>query len=159
MTPAPPRLARAFLRWCTPAIDRDFLVGDLDEEFVSRSMRDGRHAAARWYLVQVMLSIPWLIRSPRAYHTSTETRSPMFIDLHSDLRDAIRRTRRSPLTSLTIVLMIALGLGASTAVYTVLRAVLLQPLPFAGSERVVRLQAITPSLATEASYLPSDSWL
>src|SRR5205085_9213815 len=130
----------AFLRWCTPAVDRDFLVGDLDAEFATRVAHNGPGSAARWYYAQVMLSIPWLLRSRLSRHPSPEPRPPMLIDLRSDVRDAMRRTRRAPLTSLTIVSMIALGLGASTAVYTVLRAVLLQPLPFAGSERVVRLQ-------------------
>ncbi len=56
-----------------------------------------------------------------------------------DLRYATRRLRLTPLFTLTAVLTIALGVGATTAIFTVFNAVLLRPLPFRDPSRVVML--------------------
>lgn len=56
-----------------------------------------------------------------------------------DLNITIRYLRKSPLFTLTAVLMLALGIGATTAVFSVVEAVLLRPLPFPESERLVSL--------------------
>jgi hypothetical protein len=52
-----------------------------------------------------------------------------------DLRFGGRMLRRSPAHSLFLILTIALGVGAVTAMFTVVDDVLLRPLPFYGSQR------------------------
>lgn len=56
-----------------------------------------------------------------------------------DLRYALRSLRRDRAFTLAVILSLAVGLGASTAMYSVLYGVLLQPLPFAHAERIYRL--------------------
>jgi putative ABC transport system permease protein len=58
-------------------------------------------------------------------------------DAAGDVRLAVRALGRAPVFTLTAGLALALGIGASTAVFTVLSAVLLRPLPYAEPERVV----------------------
>jgi predicted permease len=60
-------------------------------------------------------------------------------DLLLDLRHALRALRRQPGFALTAVLTLALGIGATTAVFSVVYGVLLRPLPFADSDRLVRV--------------------
>jgi putative ABC transport system permease protein len=58
-----------------------------------------------------------------------------------DLRLGVRHAMTERITSLAIIVALALGVGVSTAVFSVFDAVLLQPPPFAEPDRLVRLQA------------------
>src|SRR5437868_10844902 len=63
----------------------------------------------------------------------------MISDLLSDLRHGLRGLRRAPGFTLTAVLTLALGIGASTAIFSVVDGVLLHPLPFPDADRLVEL--------------------
>src|SRR5215471_763494 len=56
-----------------------------------------------------------------------------------DLMYALRGIRRAPAFSLAVILTLALGLGATTAIFSVVFNVLLRPLPYPSGERIVRL--------------------
>lgn len=56
-----------------------------------------------------------------------------------DLRYAFRALARNPSFSIAAVLVLALGIGANSAIFTVIQAVLLAPLPYHAPERLVRL--------------------
>lgn len=60
-----------------------------------------------------------------------------------DLRYAFRTLRRNRLTSAAAVLTLGLGIGGAIAVFTVVEAVLLRPLPFHEPDRLVRIWALT----------------
>jgi hypothetical protein len=59
--------------------------------------------------------------------------------LWRNLHFAWRSLRKQPGFSLAVVAVLALGIGANTAIFTIVNAVLLRPLPFEKSDRLVRL--------------------
>ncbi|MGI8773292.1 MAG: ABC transporter permease [Acidobacteriaceae bacterium] len=66
------------------------------------------------------------------------------MNLANDLRYALRQLRSSPAFAITAVLSIALGIGATTAVFSVVHAVLLDPYPYRDSDRMVHVELRHP---------------
>src|ERR1700726_3275035 len=62
-----------------------------------------------------------------------------------DLRYSIRRLAKAPGFALTAVLSLALGIGATTAVFSVIYAALLNPYPYPAADRIVRMTLTSKS--------------
>jgi putative ABC transport system permease protein len=81
--------------------------------------------------------------------------------LMNDLRYATRLLRKSPLFTAAIVLTIAIGIGATTAIFSVVNAVLLRPLPFGDPGRLMQVSEKNDTLRLPtfaASVLNYLSW-
>jgi putative ABC transport system permease protein len=132
MNAIPPRLATRLLQRRLPDSVREFLLGDLEEQFHRLREADGEGRARRWYWGQALAALlrPWP-RSPEP------ARRSWLSGWSRDLRYAFRTTRRTPLFSATVVLTFAIGLGASAAIFSVIDPVLLQGAPYPGADRVL----------------------
>src|SRR3954468_2865540 len=58
------------------------------------------------------------------------------------LRSSIRQLRNNPGFAATAILTLAIGIGATTAIFSILDAVLLQPLPFPHADRLVAIASV-----------------
>ena len=87
-------------------------------------------------------------------------RAEWLTELRHDLRYAIRGLRASPGFAAVAVLTLAMGIGASTAIFSVANAVLLRPFPYHEPDRIVRLYETNPTTdrfgVSEPNYL---DWL
>jgi putative ABC transport system permease protein len=84
---------------------------------------------------------------------------PKIETILQDLRYALRGICRSPSFALLIILTLALGIGANTAIFSVVYSVLLRPLPYPGGERLVELEESTPSASgISVTYINFQHW-
>jgi putative ABC transport system permease protein len=125
--PTPGRL-RKLVRLLLADEDREFLLADLDEEY--RARRAAKRPAAAWYLAQG-LHAAWTRR------TLTHSKGSLTMALWQDITFAVRSLSKQRGFTLVALLTLALGIGANTAVFSVIRHVLMAPLPYRDADRVV----------------------
>jgi putative ABC transport system permease protein len=143
------------MAWSLPKADREAILGDLLEEFATLAARAGSSDASRWYWRQTRRSLlPNLRRrlthGERAASHSIGPRNQRkrltLEELTMDLRDAFRSLRAAPAFTLVALAVLALGIGATTAIVSVVDAVVLRSLPFVQADRIVAIgERSTPS--------------
>jgi predicted permease len=143
-TTNPPRLAIWLLTRRLSAEWRDFVVGDLEEEF-ARRRGDSPVAAHAWFWWQTMrcLAAPPPVR-PNPVAVGSPQGDSRMRTLFADLPYAFRVMSRTPSFAVAVVSVLALGIGANTTIFSIVNAVLLRPLPFEEPERLVRVFTRTP---------------
>jgi putative ABC transport system permease protein len=76
------------------------------------------------------------------------------LSLLRDLQYAVRQLRKTPAMALLAIFTLALGVGANTGIFTVIESVLLRPLPYANSDRLVYIGG-----ATDEPSFSTTSWM
>jgi len=84
---------------------------------------------------------------------------PTFESLLQDIRYATRGIVRAPVFSLTVILTLAVGIGANTAIFSAVYAVLLKPLPFPSGERLVWLgESSAKASGISVAWINFEHW-
>ncbi len=75
-----------------------------------------------------------------------------------DLRFGLRMLRKNPGFTAVAVLVLAIGIGVNTAIFSVVNSVLLQPLPYPDSQRLMLLEGLSGSRHIPVSYTEFLTW-
>src|SRR5262249_49774808 len=141
------RARELFLRTlvrCYPAEFRDDYAGEME-----RLVRDQAAGPRAWSWADLVVDV-----------ARSAPREHLYV-LMNDLRYAVRLIGRAPVFSAAVVLTVALAIGANTAIFTVVNAVILQPLPFEHPNRLVQVAEKNDKLKLPrfgASLLNYLSW-
>jgi hypothetical protein len=147
---------RARMNWTLvlrllPADLRDPVAGDIEEEWAARARRDGRLRATVWaWATALRLAVAF--RWERVVHgrglpplgENDRPAAGWWDSLRRDVAFSLRMLRRQPSFTLVAVAALALGIGANTAIFSVVDAVLWRPLPYADADRIMSLAEQRP---------------
>ncbi len=151
--PGIPFLPRILLHLILPPRDREFFLGDMEEQPRSSWLREILGALA--------------FRCTPGHRTDTggtEGHPPrkattMLTELFSDLRFALRMMARSPGFTVVAILTMALGIGANTAMFSIVNGVIFRPLPYPEAHRVMLLSERNLSRGWSSfSIAPLNLW-
>jgi len=124
----------------SPADAEAHLLADLDQTTLADALR----------AVPAPPAAPPVLGAPRGH---------VLADAWQDLRYGLRMLRRNPLFAALSVITLTLGIGASTAMFSVVNAVLLAPLPFPDSDRLVQIWDSKPEAGwSQVSLTHANFW-
>ena len=128
------------------------LAGHLEDRYhelrAAGASHEEAYLAARKELSDGQLLVRELNRIERKFGTEPfalgARRKNMVGNVWQDMRYGLRLIRKNPGFSAVVVLTLAVGIGANTAIFSVVNAVMLRSLPFKDPDRLVRLNESNP---------------
>jgi putative ABC transport system permease protein len=139
------RLFRRSASWATSAKDDARLRAEIEEHIAMQTadnLRDGLSPAeARRRAVLKFGSVEAIKDAYR-----DQRGLPFLETLSRDTRDALRGLRRTPAFTAAVILTLALGIGANTAIFAVIDSILIQPLPYPQAEALVSIWHTAPGV-------------
>ena len=141
----PRRFFRRLTSWSTSTRDEELLRAEFEEHIdmqTAENLRAGLSPieARR----QALLKFGSVEGIKDAYRDQRGL--PLLETLSRDARHAIRGLRRTPAFTAAVILTLALGIGANTAVFAVIDSILIQPLPYPQAEALVGVWHTAPGV-------------
>ena len=159
-----PRGAEWLLRRVVDEAEAEEVVADVGEEYAWRLSQEGDARARAWLWRQIIASVParvergWF-RGMTGFESEANRMRSGRRGVESwliDVRFALRGLRARPQYALLSIITLALGIGGTTALFGVARALLLDPLPYRASEELVHFWNAFDWGEAEVAYLRED---
>jgi putative ABC transport system permease protein len=148
-----PGWARLLLRIGSPAVYREAFLGDLEERW--EEMAGARTGRRRWLLRQVMGSVfPGLRARARELTTQRGGGGNTMETIHQDLRHALRSLGRTPGFTGLATLTLAIAIGVTTAIFSIVNVVAFSELPWQDPDRIAFVWSSDASLQDMAISYP-----
>lgn len=140
------RFFRRLTSWTTSARDEEFLRAEIEDHVAMQAaeyVRDGLspEEARR----QALLKFGSVEAIKESYRDQRGL--PLLETLARDTRHALRRLRKNPVFTAAVVLTLAIGIGANTAIFGVVESVLIRPLPYPDAEALVGVWHTAPGMS------------
>jgi putative ABC transport system permease protein len=119
---------------------------------------DQANAQARAQFGDLEFTRRYMNRTDQA-RMATERRGEIADELRQDAAFAFRQLRRSPAFTAIALVTLALGIGANTAIFSVVRGVLLRELPYAEPDRLLRIFSTMDGTRTSVSPADFTDWV
>lgn len=133
-----PPFSRRVLAALLPAEIRTETLADLDRLWQERAKRKGVASANRWYRGQLLGAFAPSVRAHVRRLRPTIRRGGLD-SVRRDMGHAVRQLRRHPGVSAVVVVTLGLGIGTATAVFSAVNGLLLKPLPYGESDKLVMI--------------------
>ncbi len=134
--PSPPRVLEWLAGRLLPVVHREWVLGDLSERYGRRPARPG---GVRWYAREALGAVIGIRIHGIGSRFGERGRGGdgLVRGVVGDARLALRGLMRGPGFTTVAVLTLALGMGATSAIYSVAKPVLFSPLPYREPDRLV----------------------
>jgi putative ABC transport system permease protein len=152
----PPRLARLLADRLTHAAQREFLLGDLEEQYTRLASRSGRGRANLAYWRQVAGLLRHRTRRRSTAADSRRGDSTLRTFMH-DLRYGARVLARQPMYVLVAVLSLSLAIAANGIVFGMVDSIVLQPFSLPDPQRLISVGSTFPKLDGEEGFIEQHS--
>ncbi|MEZ5317357.1 MAG: ABC transporter permease [Vicinamibacterales bacterium] len=148
------RLAAA----CVPAGEREFVLGDLEEQ-AARRLREAGRVRARLWVVRQVAALAWHRATGWRHRGAVTSRKgdSLMRQILQDLRHATRLLVRQPSYALVAILSLALAIGANGLVYGLVDSLVLNPFAFPDPDRLVSVGSAFPRLNEPEGFIEQHS--
>jgi predicted permease len=130
---------------------RESVAGDIEEEYAAIAARRGRIRAVIWaWTTALRLAVAFRVervthvRSVPPIGEELRTRPAFWDALRQDVTFSLRMLRTQPAFTAVALVALMLGIGANTAIFSVVDAILWRPLPYADADRIMSLAEQRP---------------
>jgi len=138
-----------------PPDDFEAIAGDLEESLNQMGGPPTKRQGRFWYWRQVASIVNHRTAATMRDLTVAGSKGRLRMGFRQDLSYAVRSLFKDRLFAITTIVLLAVGIGANVAMFSLVNAVLLKPLPFAEPDRLMIVHLLAPDREAPGVFRPN----